>query len=103
VEWVDHIDYGVDPARAASFYAAIRTYWPGLPDGALQPAYAGIRPKLQGPGDPVRDWLIQGEAEHGIPGLWNLLGIESPGLTACLSLARHVAAMTGVGAAETVH
>jgi L-2-hydroxyglutarate oxidase LhgO len=95
VEWVEAIDYDVDPARADSFYAAIRRYWPGLADGALQPAYAGIRPKLQGPGDPARDFLIQGEAEHGVKGLWHLLGIESPGLTACLSLARLVAQQAG--------
>jgi len=95
VEWVQRIDYDVDPARAEGFYAAIRRYWPGLPDGALQPAYAGIRPKLQGPGEPFRDFLIQGEPEHGIQGLWNLLGIESPGLTACLSLARLVAGLAG--------
>jgi L-2-hydroxyglutarate oxidase LhgO len=100
VEWVSAINYEVDPARADGFYAAIRRYWPGLPDGALQPAYAGIRPKLQGPGDPVRDFLIQGEAEHGIKGLWNLLGIESPGLTACLSLARLVALQAGLCPAE---
>jgi L-2-hydroxyglutarate oxidase LhgO len=99
VEWVETIDYSVDPARAEGFYAAIRRYWPGLPDGALQPAYAGIRPKLQGPGDPQRDFLIQGEDEHGVKGLWNLLGIESPGLTACLSLARMVAERAGCPAA----
>jgi L-2-hydroxyglutarate oxidase LhgO len=99
VEWVEAIDYDVDPARADGFYAAIRRYWPALPDGALQPAYAGIRPKLQGPGDPQRDFLIQGEAEHGVKGLWNLLGIESPGLTACLSLARMVAERAGCPAA----
>lgn len=97
VEWVEREDYHVDPARADGFYAAIRRYWPGLQDGALQPAYAGIRPKLQGPGDPVRDFLIQGEAGHGVPGLWNLLGIESPGLTACLALARLVAEQAGIG------
>jgi L-2-hydroxyglutarate oxidase LhgO len=96
VEWVDAVGYQVDPARSLGFYAAIRRYWPELPDGGLQPAYAGIRPKLQGPGDPVRDFLIQGEAEHGVPGLWNLLGIESPGLTACLALARLVADQAGV-------
>jgi len=96
VEWVDAIDYDVDPARADGFYAAIRRYWPGLRDGALQPAYAGIRPKLQGPGDSARDFLIQGEAAHGIKGLWNLLGIESPGLTACLSLARMLALQAGL-------
>jgi L-2-hydroxyglutarate oxidase LhgO len=98
VEWVDAIGYDVDPARADGFYAAIRRYWPGLADGALQPAYAGIRPKLQGPGDPQRDFLLQGEAEHGVRGLWNLLGIESPGLTACLSLARLVAERAGCAA-----
>jgi L-2-hydroxyglutarate oxidase LhgO len=96
VEWVDTINYDVDPARADGFYAAIRRYWPGLPDGSLQPAYAGIRPKLQGPGDSARDFLIQGEAGHGIKGLWNLLGIESPGLTVCLTLARWVAAQAGL-------
>jgi len=93
VEWVDQVDYGVDPARADAFYAAIRSYWPGLPEGALRPAYAGIRPKLQGPGEPPVDFLIQGPAGHGVPGLVNLMGIESPGLTACLALAEIVAAM----------
>ncbi|NTV75608.1 MAG: FAD-dependent oxidoreductase, partial [Holophaga sp.] len=78
-------------SRAGAFYAAIRRYWPGLADGALQPAYAGIRPKLQGPGDPeARDFVIQRAAGHGVPGLVNLLGIESPGLTACLALAEQV-------------
>jgi len=96
VEWVDAINYDVDPARADGFYAAIRRYWPGLRDDALQPAYAGIRPKLQGPGDANRDFLIQGEAGHGVKGLWNLLGIESPGLTACLSLARMLALQAGL-------
>jgi L-2-hydroxyglutarate oxidase LhgO len=96
VEWVDGIDYAVDPARAGSFYAAIRRYWPELPDGALQPAYAGIRPKLQGPRDGFRDFLFQGEDAHGIRGLWNLLGIESPGLTACLAIARLVCDRAGL-------
>ena len=96
VEWVDSIDYQVDPGRADGFYAAIRRYWPGLPDGALQPAYSGIRPKLQGPGEGARDFLIQSEAGHGVKGLWNLLGIESPGLTACLALARFVCAEAGL-------
>ena len=93
VEWVDRPDYGVDPARAEAFYGEIRRYWPELPEGALQPAYAGIRPKLQGPGDPVVDFLLQGPESHGVPGLVNLLGIESPGLTACLALAEHIATM----------
>lgn len=90
VEWIDHEDYDVDPGRADSFYAEVRKYWPGLPDGALHPAYAGIRPKLHGPGEVPPDFLIQREADHGVPGLVHLLGIESPGLTACLSLAEAV-------------
>ncbi len=69
------------------FYAAIRRYWPALPDGALAPGYAGIRPKISGPKEPAADFLIQGPAGHGVPGLVNLFGIESPGLTASLALA----------------
>lgn len=91
VQWIDRIDYAVDPGRAASFYAAIRRYWPGLPDGALLPGYAGIRPKLQPPGGAAEDFMIQGPAAHGVPGLVNLYGIESPGLTASLALADLVA------------
>ncbi len=87
VEWVDRIDYAVDPGRAQRFYAAIRRYWPGLPDGALLPGYSGIRPKTAGPGEPAPDFQIQGPREHGIPGLVHLFGIESPGLTASLALA----------------
>jgi L-2-hydroxyglutarate oxidase LhgO len=87
VEWTAGADYAVDPARAAPFYAAIRTYWPDLPDGALAPAYSGMRPKISGPGEPAADFMIQGPAEHGAPRLWNLFGIESPGLTASLALA----------------
>ncbi|WP_257310384.1 NAD(P)/FAD-dependent oxidoreductase [Geothrix fuzhouensis] len=87
VEWIDHETYDVDPRRADSFYAEVRKYWPGLPDGALQPAYAGIRPKLHGPGETAPDFLIQREDIHGVPGLVNLFGIESPGLTASLALA----------------
>jgi L-2-hydroxyglutarate oxidase LhgO len=94
VEWIESIDYTVDPGRAQSFYAAIRTYWPGLPDGALQPGYAGIRPKLQAPGQPAMDFVIQGPADHGIRGLVNLFGIESPGLTASLAIADRVAALS---------
>jgi L-2-hydroxyglutarate oxidase LhgO len=93
VEWVDRIDYEVDPRRVERFYAAIRRYWPGLPDGALAPGYAGIRPKISGPGEPAADFLIQGPAEHGVAGLVNLFGIESPGLTASLALADDVAAL----------
>ncbi len=91
VEWIDRIDYTVDPARADRFHDAIRRYWPALPDGALVPAYAGIRPKLSGPGEPAADFMIQGPAVHGVPGLVNLFGIESPGLTACLAIAEAVA------------
>ena len=98
VEGVDTVNYEVDPARSRGFYAAIRRYWPGLADGGLQPAYSGIRPKLQGPGQGFRDFLIQGPAEHGVAGLWNLLGIESPGLTACLALARWVVGRAGLAA-----
>ncbi|MDE2334826.1 MAG: NAD(P)/FAD-dependent oxidoreductase [Rhodospirillales bacterium] len=87
VEWVDTIDYDVDPARADRFYAAIRRYWPGLADGALQPGYAGIRPKIVPPGAPAQDFVIQGPAEHGVKGLVNLFGIESPGLTAAIAIA----------------
>ena len=87
VEWVDSPDYRVDPARAASFYAAVRRYWPGLRDGALAPAYSGIRPKLSGPGEAQRDFVVQDAAVHGVPGLVNLFGIESPGLTSALALA----------------
>jgi len=97
VEWVETRDYAVDPARAASFYAAIRRYWPELPDGALQPDYAGIRPKITAPGTPAADFVIQGPAEHGVGGLVNLFGIESPGLTASLAIADHVAALLGCG------
>jgi L-2-hydroxyglutarate oxidase LhgO len=90
VEWVERINYDVDPRRADKFYAAIRRYWPGLPDGALAPGYAGIRPKTSGPGEPASDFEIQGPAKHGVRGLVQLYGIESPGLTASLALARQV-------------
>jgi L-2-hydroxyglutarate oxidase LhgO len=87
VEWVERIDYSVDPRRAERFYAAIRRYWPGLPDGALAPGYAGIRPKTAGPGEPAPDFAVQGPRAHGVPGLVHLFGIESPGLTSSLALA----------------
>jgi L-2-hydroxyglutarate oxidase LhgO len=87
VEWVDAIDYDVDPGRARSFYAAIRTYWPDLPEGALQPGYAGVRPKVARPGGSTTDFLLQTEKDHGVTGLINLFGIESPGLTASLAIA----------------
>ena len=92
VQWVETPDdLVVDPARGLAFYAEVRKYWPGLPEGALQPGYAGIRPKISGPGEAARDFLIQGPAEHGVPGLVNLFGIESPGLTSSLAIGEHVA------------
>jgi L-2-hydroxyglutarate oxidase LhgO len=87
VEWIPGVDYAVDPRRGDAFYAAVRRYWPDLRDGALQPGYAGIRPKISGPNEPAADFLVQGPAVHGIPGLVNMYGIESPGLTASLPLA----------------
>lgn len=87
VEWVQTPSYEVDPARAPRFYEAIRRYWPGLPDGALHPDYAGVRPKLTGPDEPAADFRILGPDQHGQDGLTVMLGIESPGLTAALGLA----------------
>ncbi|MBV8191550.1 MAG: NAD(P)/FAD-dependent oxidoreductase [Alphaproteobacteria bacterium] len=95
VEWIDGIDYSVDPQRADKFYAAVRKYWPDLKDGAIQPGYAGIRPKIVPPGAPAQDFVIQGPAEHGVPGLIHLFGIESPGLTSSLALAEEVRAVAG--------
>jgi len=95
VEWVETIDYAVDPARADRFYPAIRRYWPTLPDGALMPSYSGIRPKIVPPAVAAQDFLIQGPRDHGVAGLINLFGIESPGLTSSLAIADHV-----VGLAE---
>ena len=92
VQWVDSPDdYLVDPTRGEGFYAEVRKYWPALADGALQAGYAGIRPKISGPGQPAADFVIQGPAEHGIAGLVNLFGIESPGLTSCLAIGDWVA------------
>ncbi len=92
VEWVETLDYTVDPARADGFYEAIRRYWPGLPDASLAPGYSGIRPKITLPGAPAQDFVVQGPATHGMAGLVNLFGIESPGLTSALALAEHVVA-----------
>jgi L-2-hydroxyglutarate oxidase LhgO len=94
VEWVETIDYAVDPARAERFYPAIRRYWPALPDGALMPSYSGIRPKIVPPAVAVQDFFIQGPRDHGVDGLINLFGIESPGLTSSLAIANHVSEMT---------
>lgn len=100
VQWQDSADdYSVDLVRAEAFYDEVRRYWTGLPSGALQAGYAGIRPKLSGPGEPAADFVIQGPLEHGVSGLVNLLGIESPGLTSCLAMAEAVRAALDTGAA----
>jgi L-2-hydroxyglutarate oxidase LhgO len=91
VEWIEREHYDVDPKRAALFYERIRTYWPGLPAGSLSPDYSGIRPKLSGPGEPQADFMIDAPAQHGLPGLVQMFGIESPGLTSSLSLGEEVA------------
>jgi L-2-hydroxyglutarate oxidase LhgO len=98
LEWLavrspDAIDYAVDPKRADGFYAEVRRYWPALPDGALQPSYSGVRPKIYGPGESAPDFRVDGPALHGVRGLVNLFGIESPGLTSALAIGDHVAAM----------
>jgi L-2-hydroxyglutarate oxidase LhgO len=97
VEWVDRIDYTVNPARAEKFYTAVRRYWPDLKDGAIQPGYAGIRPKIVPPSVAAQDFVVQGPQTHGVPGLINLFGIESPGLTASLALAEHVVEVSRTG------
>jgi L-2-hydroxyglutarate oxidase LhgO len=94
LHWVDEIDYDVDAGQAEAFYASIRRYWPDLPDGALQPDYTGIRPKLYRRGEAARDFYIQCADEHGVPGLVNLYGIESPGLTSSLAIGEHVVGLT---------
>jgi L-2-hydroxyglutarate oxidase LhgO len=98
VEWVDTIDYAVDPARAERFYPAIRRYWPTLPDGALMPSYSGIRPKIVPPAVARQDFMIQGPRDHGVAGLINLFGIESPGLTSSLAIADYVGELAGPNA-----
>lgn len=103
VEWIDRLDYAVDARRGQSFYADIRRYWPDLPDGALAPDYAGIRPKLGPAGAPNLDFRIEGPVQHGVPGLVNLFGIESPGLTSCLAIADHVAGLIAARDARPLH
>jgi L-2-hydroxyglutarate oxidase LhgO len=101
LEWLppgtapEDIDFEVDPARGEGFYEAVRRYWPGLPDGALVPSYSGVRPKIHAPGEAGADFLIQGPADHGISGLVNLLGIESPGLTSALAIGQYVVGLCG--------
>ena len=103
IEWLDvsspeEIDYRVDPARAEGFYAEVRRYWPGLPDGALSPSYSGVRPKIHGPHEKAPDFRIDGPELHGIPGLVNLFGIESPGLTSAMAIAEVVAEISRAAA-----
>lgn len=98
LEWLEierpgQIDYRVEPARSQPFEAAIRRYWPGLPDGALVPGYSGVRPKIHGPGEAAPDFRIDGPERHGVAGLVNLFGVESPGLTSALAIGEHVAAL----------
>lgn len=99
VEWCDAPDYRFDEGRKPDFAAAIRRYFPGLDERRLQPDYVGVRPKISGPGEPAADFRIDGPDRHGVPGLVNLLGIESPGLTASLAIAEHVCSLLGVHAA----
>jgi L-2-hydroxyglutarate oxidase LhgO len=93
VEWIESPNYRVDPTRAEGFYERIRAYWPRLREGTLVPDYAGVRPKISGPCEPAADFRIEGPQTHGVAGIVNLFGIESPGLTASLAIAEHVAAM----------
>jgi L-2-hydroxyglutarate oxidase LhgO len=99
VEWLpagtraEALDYAVDPRLATAFYAAIRTYWPAIPDGSLEPAYSGVRPKINGPGEPAADFAIHAQTTRGAPRIVQLFGIESPGLTASLAIASHVATL----------
>ncbi len=93
IDWVDDVDYSFDHSRERLFYAAIRRYWPDLQDGQLQPGYTGIRPKICGPDEPAADFRIDGPDDHGVTGLINLYGIESPGLTSCLAIGDHVRRM----------
>lgn len=97
VEWIEAPDYDVDPNRAEKFYQAIRRYWPDLPDGALQPGYVGVRPKLAPEGQPPADFTVRGPETHGIAGIVHLFGIDSPGLTASLAIADYTAGLLGFG------
>ena len=95
IEWLDvdapeQIDYAVDPQRADGFYAEVRRYWPDLPDGVLAPSYSGVRPKIHSRGEKAADFRIDGPQLHGVPGLVNLFGIESPGLTSSMAIGEYV-------------
>ncbi len=95
VQWVENLDYAVDPTRGDRFYGEVRKYWPALPDGALEPAYSGIRPKISAQGEPNADFVIEGPSTHGVASVVNLFGIESPGLTASLAIAEAVTNLSG--------
>jgi L-2-hydroxyglutarate oxidase LhgO len=95
--WIDKLDYRFDESREARFYEAIRRYYPGLKDGALQPGYTGIRPKIHGPNEPMPDFVIHGPKDHGVGGLVNLYGIESPGLTSSLAIGAYARELAGKG------
>lgn len=98
VDTPDAIDYAVDPRRADDFYAEVRRYWPALPDGALAPSYSGVRPKIHRPGEPAPDFRIDGPTHHAVPGLVNLFGIESPGLTSALAIGEYLVSLLGSAA-----
>jgi len=98
MQWVDRLDYSVDPARAGGFLSLDPRVLAGVGDGALSAAYAGIRPKITGPDEPATDFVIQGRRDHGIPNLVNLFGIESPGLTASLAIGEYVTGLLGLAA-----
>lgn len=102
IEWVESIDYDVEPSRSEVFYDAVRRYWPAIEDGSLKPDYSGIRPKISEPHEPAADFTFHGPETHGVPGLINLLGMESPGLTASAAIAQQVARMIGVNDLETM-
>ncbi len=103
IAWIDEVDYDVDPKRAPLFAAAIRRYWPDLPEDALEPGYAGIRPKLQAPGQPAQDFMICGREAHGLAGFVALYGIESPGLTSCLAIGEMVRELIDGSASNRRH
>jgi len=101
-EWIDRVDYDIDPSRCDGFYEAVRSYWPDMQDGTLTPGYTGIRPKVSGPHEPAADFMIVGPATHGIPGLVNLFGIESPGLTSSLAIAEETITRLSACASEAM-
>lgn len=90
VRWIDAVDYSFDDAEAGAFYAGVRRWWPALPEGALAPDFVGVRPKLSGPHEPAADFMVQDAGQHGIDGLVQLFGIDSPGLTSALAIGEEV-------------